>query len=102
MYNTKETAFEEFSDVTDPRVNFEIQVYVEIGVDSGGLRKQWFRLCNRDNCLRIKFLLDKWCAFNFCKMKYCPHMYQRKLWRVFLQISPKNSHLRSLCETRTP
>ena len=83
MYNTKESAFEEFSDVTDPRVNFEIQVYVEIGVDSGGLRKQWFRLCNRDNCLRNKFLLDKWCAFNFCKMKYCPYVPEETLEGVF-------------------
>lgn len=48
MYNIKETIFEEFSDVTDPRVTFEIQVYVEVGVDSGGPRKPWLRLCNRN------------------------------------------------------
>ncbi|KAK2552385.1 hypothetical protein P5673_026465 [Acropora cervicornis] len=48
MYNIKETAFEEFSDVTDPRVTFEIQVCIEVGVDSVGPRKQWLRLCNRN------------------------------------------------------
>ncbi|KAK2552423.1 hypothetical protein P5673_026508 [Acropora cervicornis] len=48
MYNIKETAFEEFSDVTDPRVTFEIQVCIKVGVDSVGPRKQWLRLCNRN------------------------------------------------------
>lgn len=48
MYNILKTTFEEFSDVTDPRVTFEIQSNGEVAVDSSGPRKQWLRLCNRN------------------------------------------------------
>ena len=52
-HNILKTTFEELSDVTDPRVTFEIQFYGEVAVDSGGPRKEWLRLCNQN--IKLKY-----------------------------------------------
>ncbi|KAL9960243.1 hypothetical protein ACROYT_G033677 [Oculina patagonica] len=46
--NILKTTFEELKHVTDPRVTFEVQFYGEQAVDTGGPRKEWIRLCNRN------------------------------------------------------
>ena len=45
--NILETTFEELKNVDDPRVTFQVQFYQENGIDSGGPRKEWIRLCNQ-------------------------------------------------------
>ena len=46
--NILSTTMEELRSVDDPRKTFQVDFYGEQAVDSGGPRKEWIRLCNRE------------------------------------------------------
>eukprot|EP00794_Sanderia_malayensis_P001683 gene1683-1875_t len=46
--NILSTTMDELRSVNDPRKTFQVDFYGEQAVDSGGPRKEWIRLCNRE------------------------------------------------------
>ena len=94
--NILETTFEELKNVDDPRVTFQVQFYEENGIDSGGPRKEWIRLCNQsikqkyfdnglqDHLCEDYFYVGQMVGIAFSRMVSCCSSCQKKYCREFL------------------